>query len=176
MIFRETDLDGVVVVELDLSVDERGSFARTFDVDEWRNRGLCPDVSQCSVSRNADRGTLRGMHYQAEPYGEHKLVRCSRGAIFDVALDLRPESETFCSWVGVELSEGSDTMLHIPAGCAHGFVTLAAGTEVLYQISTPYMPSHARGVRWDDPGFDIRWPVTPTTMSERDRSYPDFVR
>lgn len=174
MIFRDGGLAGLVIVELKETVDDRGSFARTFDAAEWARRGLCARVVQCNLSRNTERATLRGMHYQDAPHGEHKLVRCSRGAIFDVAVDLRPESTTFCSWFGLELSEENGLMLHIPPGFAHGFVTLTPGAEVLYQMSDPYVPSHSRGVRWDDPAFGIDWPVTPTSMSDRDRSYPDF--
>lgn len=174
MIFRETALEGLLVVQPDAATDDRGSFVRTFDAAAWEQRGLPAGVVQCSVSRNTERATLRGLHYQDAPHGEHKLVRCSRGAIFDVAVDLRRGSPTFRRWFGLELSEQNDTMLHIPPGFAHGFVTLTAGAEVSYQMAEPYLPSHSRGVRWDDPAFGIEWPVTPTKMSERDRTYPDF--
>jgi dTDP-4-dehydrorhamnose 3,5-epimerase len=174
LIFRERDLAGLVTIELEEAVDDRGSFARTFDAAAWEEHGLCARVVQSSRSRNTERATLRGLHYQAAPHGEHKLVRCSRGAIFDVAVDLRAESPTFCRWFGLELSEQNGTMLYIPPGFAHGFVTLTPAAEVLYQMSEPYMPSHARGVRWDDPVFGIDWPLLPASMSERDRTYPDF--
>lgn len=136
---------------------------------------MSPHVRQCSLSRNVSRGTLRGMHYQAPPHGECKLVRCSRGAIFDVAVDLRPESPTFRRWYGIELSDENDTMLYIPEGFAHGFLTLTDSSEVLYQISVAYAPDHARGVRWNDAAFAIAWPEQPRVLSERDRSFPDFT-
>lgn len=175
MIVRETGLAGLHVVELEPIRDERGVFARTFDAAEWEARGMSPHVRQCSLSRNVSRGTLRGMHYQAAPHGECKLVRCSRGAIFDVAVDLRPESPTFRRWYGIELSDENDTLLYIPEGFAHGFLTLTDASEVLYQISTAYAPDHARGVRWDDAAFAIAWPEQPRVLSARDRSFPDFT-
>jgi dTDP-4-dehydrorhamnose 3,5-epimerase len=176
MKFRETELAGVVIVELERVMDGRGTFARTFDANEWSERGLSPSILQCSVSSNPARGTLRGMHFQENPYAESKLVRCSRGAIYDVAVDLRRDSPSFCRWVGVELSEENGRMLHIAEGLAHGFLTLAADTEVAYQISSAYVPQAARGVRWDDPAFGIDWPSPPVVISERDRTFPDFVR
>ncbi len=175
MNFRETDLEGVVVVELEPIADERGSFARTFDAAAWEARGLSARVVECSLSRNLARGTLRGMHYQAAPNAETKLVRCSRGRIFDVAVDLRPRSATYCRWFGLELSDENGRMLYLPEGIAHGFLTLTAGAEVLYQMSDVYVPASARGVRWDDPAFGIEWPATPQVISSRDRAYPDFV-
>ena len=175
MIVRETELPGVHVIELEPAVDERGSFARTFDAAEWEAQGLSPRVVQCSLSRNISRGTLRGMHYQDAPHAECKLVRCSRGAIFDVAVDLRPDSPAFRRWYGLELSAENDRMLYIPEGCAHGFLTLTDSTEVLYQISASYSPEHARGVRWDDESFGIEWPDAPRVMSQRDRGFPDFT-
>jgi dTDP-4-dehydrorhamnose 3,5-epimerase len=173
-----TPLAGVAVVELDLLEDERGSFARTFDAEAFRAAGLDPRVAQCNTSFNARAGTLRGLHYQAEPHGEGKLVRCTRGAIFDVAVDLRPGSETFCRWFGVELRAGGSASLYIPAGLAHGFQTLADASEVHYQMTYPYVPEAARGVRWDDPAFGIAWPdpgPAGRTLSPRDAAYPDFV-
>lgn len=174
MIFRETQLAGLVVVELEPISDERGSFARTFDSAEWEARGMPAGVSQCNLSRNLQRGTLRGMHYQDEPYGESKLVRCARGSIFDVAIDLRPASATFRRWFGLELSSENGCMLSIPEGFAHGFLTLTELSEVEYLMSTPYVPTHARGVRWDDPAFGIEWPAPPLVISERDRGFDDF--
>jgi dTDP-4-dehydrorhamnose 3,5-epimerase len=176
MNFVETGLQGLIVVELEPSSDERGSFARTFDSAEWEARGMCPRVVQCNLSRNVLRYTLRGLHYQDEPQAETKLVRCSRGTVFDVAVDLRPDSATFRRWFGLELSEDNGRMLHIPGGFAHGFLTLSDASEVLYQMSEAYVPSLARGVRWDDPAFAIDWPASPLVMSERDRSFPDFSR
>lgn len=174
MIFRETGFGGLVVIELELVGDERGSFARTFDAAEWAANGMSARVVQCNLSRNARRRTLRGLHYQADPYGEAKLVRCSRGAVYDVAVDLRRDSPTFRGWFGLELSEANDRMLYIPEGFAHGFLTLTDDTEVLYQMSSEYAPDAARGVRWDDPAFGIEWPEEPLVVSERDRAFPDF--
>lgn len=129
---------------------------------------------QCNVSFNKRKGTLRGMHYQAAPFEEIKLVRCNRGAIYDAIIDLRPASPTFKQHIGVELTAENGTMLYIPAGFAHGFQTLADDTEVFYQMSEYYSPEHARGVRWDDPAFGIRWPAAERILTDRDRTYPDF--
>jgi dTDP-4-dehydrorhamnose 3,5-epimerase len=172
----DTPLPGVWAIELERHGDERGWFARTFDRDEFRARGLNPDVVQCNASFNSLRDTLRGMHYQAEPHGEPKLVRCVRGAIFDVAVDLRPDSPTYCRWHGVELTSENGLALYIPAGLAHGFQTLSDDCEVLYQMGHHYVPDAARGVRYDDPAFGIEWPepCVERLVSERDASYPDF--
>jgi len=170
MILRPTPLEGVRVVEPERVHDERGFFARTYDVAD-----LGP-VVQMSTSFNARAGTLRGLHFQADPHGEDKLVRCTRGAIFDVAVDLRPGFPTRHRWFGVELTEENGVALWIPKGFAHGFQTLVDDTEVLYAMSTPYVPGAGRGVRWDDPAFAIEWPKPPAggrTMSERDATYPD---
>jgi dTDP-4-dehydrorhamnose 3,5-epimerase len=177
VIFTETLLPGVFVVALEAIEDERGSFARTFSVADFTAQGLDPAVVQCSVSFNLRAGTLRGMHYQEAPHAESKLVRCTRGAIFDVAVDLRPDSPTYCGWFGIELTPGNGRMLYIPEGLAHGFQTLADETEVHYQISHEYVPSAAGGVRWNDPVFGIEWPRAQAdhTISERDRTYPDFT-
>jgi dTDP-4-dehydrorhamnose 3,5-epimerase len=172
--FTETPLSGAFVIELDLLTDERGHFARTFDAAEFADHGLDPAVVQCNTSLNARRGTLRGMHYQAHPDGEAKLVRCTRGSIFDVAVDLRPDSETYCRWFGAELSADSGRMLYIPVGMAHGFQTLTDDAEVHYQMSHRYVPEQARGVRFDDPAFGIEWPVPDPIVSERDAGYPHF--
>ena len=178
MLFHETEVAGCYVVELERMTDERGSFARTFAAADFAARGLDDRVAECSTSFNAKAGTLRGMHYQAAPHGEAKLVRCTRGAIYDVALDLRPGSETYLRWAGVELSADDGRALFVPDGCAHGFQTLVDGAEILYQISVPYEPAAARGVRWDDPAFGIAWPPAPAggrTISPRDAGYPDFA-
>jgi dTDP-4-dehydrorhamnose 3,5-epimerase len=177
MQFLQTPLAGAWVVELDLLGDERGWFARTFDAEEFRARGLNDAVAQCNASFNAHSGTLRGMHYQAEPHGESKLVRCVRGAVFDVAVDLRQGSPTRCRWHGVELSAENRLAFYIPAGLAHGFQTLTEDCEVLYQMGHHYVPEAARGVRWDDPAFAIEWPQPQgeRVISDRDRRYPDFV-
>jgi dTDP-4-dehydrorhamnose 3,5-epimerase len=174
----QTPLAGMWVVELELVTDERGSFARTFDAHEFRERGMDPAVLQCNTSFNARAGTLRGMHFQAAPYAEPKLVRCVRGSIFDVALDVRPESPTYCRWHGVELSADNGRMLFIPRGFAHGYQTLLDGCEILYQMGERYVPDAARGIRWDDPAFAIEWPSAAgeRVISARDRSYADFER
>jgi dTDP-4-dehydrorhamnose 3,5-epimerase len=176
--FLETPLPGVWLIEPERVEDERGWFARTFDREEFRARGLNPEVVQCNSSHNLRRDTLRGMHYQAEPHGESKLVRCTRGAIFDVAVDLRSDSPSYCAWHGVELSAENGHALYIPAGLAHGFQTLADGCDVLYQMGHRFVPEAARGVRWNDPAFGIEWPDTHgvRTISEKDSSYPDLQK
>jgi dTDP-4-dehydrorhamnose 3,5-epimerase len=174
--FDESPLPGAWVIDLDLLGDRRGWFARTFDAEAFRARGLDPCAVQGSASFSARRDTIRGMHYQAEPHAEPKLVRCVRGAIFDVAVDLRPESPTFRHWHGVELSAANHRAFYLPPGMAHGFQTIAENCEVLYQMGHPYVPQAARGVRWDDPAFAIEWPNArgELTISERDRAHPDF--
>ena len=175
MRFLPTAAPPATIIDPEPIEDERGAFARTFCRDEFRARGLNPDLAQCSVSFNRLRGTLRGMHYQAAPHAEAKLVRCTAGTIFDVALDLRPGSPTRGRWVGVELTARNRRMLYVPEGFAHGFQTLEDGAEVSYQISAPYEPSASRGVRWDDPAFGIRWPAAETRiLAPRDAGYPDF--
>ncbi len=176
MRFLETALAGVWVIEPERLSDERGWFARTFDAEEFRARGMNPHVEQCNASFNARRDTLRGMHYQAEPHGESKLVRCVRGAIFDVAVDLRAGSDTYCAWHGVELSAENGLALYVPAGLAHGFQTLSEDCEVIYQMGQPFVPAAARGVRFDDPAFAITWPEAAGELivSAKDRAYPDF--
>jgi dTDP-4-dehydrorhamnose 3,5-epimerase len=174
---RATELQGAHVVELEPLQDERGWFARTFDAAAFEELGLDARVSQCNTSFNARAGTLRGLHYQAEPHGEAKLVRCTRGAIYDVIVDLRRGSRTYCRWLGIELRGDGVESLFVPAGFAHGFQTLEEASEVHYQMSHHYVPEAARGVRWDDPAFAIDWPEPPPggrTISERDASYPDF--
>lgn len=176
MKFAPTPLPGAWVIEPELLGDERGWFARTFEVEELRTRGMNPEIAQCNASFNARRGTLRGMHYQADPHGESKLVRCVRGRIFDVALDLRPDSPAYLAWHAVELSAENRAAFYIPAGLAHGFQTLTDDCEVLYQMGYRYVPEAARGVRYDDPAFGIAWPSAGMrlTISERDLAYPDF--
>jgi dTDP-4-dehydrorhamnose 3,5-epimerase len=174
MIFRATGIDGAWVIEAEQLGDERGFFARTWDAEEFAERGLNPRLAQCSISYNRARGTLRGLHYQAAPFEEAKLVRCTAGAIFDVVVDLRPESSSFKGWFGEELSAENRRALYVPEGCAHGFLTLADDSEVHYQISQFYSPEAARGVRWDDPAFGITWPGEVVVINDRDRTYPDF--
>lgn len=172
MVFTETKLSGAHVIEPEKLEDERGVFARVFCQNEFKAHGLNPRLAQCSISYNRRSGTLRGMHYQAAPHEETKLVRCTAGAIYDVVVDLRPGSRTFRQWVGVELTAQDRKMLYIPAGLAHGFQTLQADTEVFYQISEFYHPECARGIRWNDPTFGIVWPLPDPFMSDRDRTYP----
>jgi dTDP-4-dehydrorhamnose 3,5-epimerase len=173
MQFTATDIDGVVVVDLDLMSDERGAFARLHCPDEFAAAGHPFVPQQTSLSRNARAGTLRGMHYEAAPHEEAKLVRVVRGRIFDVAVDLRSSSPTYRRWTGTELSAQNGRALLIGKGMAHGFITLEDDTDVLYQIDRIFEPGHGRGVRWNDPAFGIEWPTTPLVISERDAGYRD---
>ena len=174
MIFTETPLKGAFLIDPERREDERGFFARTWCQREFEAQGLKTTWVQCNISFNQKKGTLRGMHYQAPPYSETKLVRCTEGAIYDVILDLRPDSPSFKRWIAVELTADNRRMLFIPEGFAHGFQTLVDSTEVFYQISAFYAPAYVRGVRWDDPAFGIAWPPDERTISERDRNYPGF--
>lgn len=175
MTFQETKLPGVFEVHLELKSDERGFFARSWCQREFERNGLNPRVVQCNVSFNTRKGTLRGMHFQAAPYAETKLVRCTKGAIYDVALDLRPHSPTYKQWTDAVLTAANRCMLYIPEGCAHGFLTLEDETEVFYQMSEFYNAESGCGVRWNDPAFQIAWPGDVEVISERDRTYPDFA-
>jgi len=170
VLFIETKLAGVYIIELEKIEDDRGFFARTFCQREFEAHGLNPRIAQCSVSFNRRKGTLRGMHYQVAPYEESKLVRCTMGAIYDVAVDLRPDSLTHKQWMAVELTEDNRRALYIPAGCAHGFQTLEDNSEVFYQMSEVYHPECARGLRWNDPVFGIQWPSETLVASARDSS------
>jgi dTDP-4-dehydrorhamnose 3,5-epimerase len=174
VICRETTIPGAYVLELEPRTDERGFFARTWCRHEFTRLGLEPELAQCSLSHNYRVGTLRGMHYQGKPHEEAKLVRCTAGAIFDVLLDLRPASPTYLRWFAAELTADNRKSLYVPKGVAHGFQTLVDNTEVFYQISEPYYPDLACGVRWDDSAFGIRWPLPDPILSPRDRSYPDY--
>ena len=174
MIFRQTKLPGVFEVDIEPRHDDRGFFARCWCREEFEKNSLNSKLVQCSISFNRQRGTLRGMHYQAAPHVEAKVVRCTAGGLYDVVLDLRPEMPTFREWIAVELTPANRKMIYIPEGCAHGFLTLEDDTEVFYQMSEFYHPEAARGVRWDDPSFRIAWPGPPEVISERDRLYPDF--
>jgi dTDP-4-dehydrorhamnose 3,5-epimerase len=174
MTYEKTPIPGAWVVGLEPHSDERGFFARLFCADEFAQRGLATDFVQISDSLSTERGTLRGMHYQVAPGAEAKLVRVVRGSLFDVVLDLRPDSDAFKRWFGVELSAENRLMMYVPEGCAHGFLTLEPETEVVYFVSAPYSAELARGVRWNDPQFGIVWPSPPRVISERDRSFPDF--
>lgn len=174
MNFVSTKLSGVVEIYLEPKCDRRGLFARTWCQQEFEEHGLNPRVVQCSVSFNHLKGTFRGMHYQVAPHEEAKLVRCTRGSVYDIVLDLRPGSATYTEWVTVVLNANERNMVYIPEGCAHGFLTLEDESELYYQMSAPYDPSAARGVRWDDPAFQICLPEAVNVIAERDLSYPNF--
>jgi dTDP-4-dehydrorhamnose 3,5-epimerase len=170
--FTEAALPGAYLVDLAPVSDARGFFARSYDPEEFAARGLGPPLSQCSVSYNVRKATLRGMHYQVAPHQEHKLVRCTAGAIFDVIVDLRPASSHYRRWFGTELNAQNRRALFIPPGFAHGFITLIEHSEVFYMISTAHSAAHGRGVRWDDPAFGIEWPLRPSVIATRDAEYP----
>jgi len=173
--FIQIRLKGAYIVQPEPLTDERGFFARTWCVREFESRGLETRLVQCNISYNRSKGTLRGMHYQTPPFDEDKLVRCTRGAIHDVIIDLRRNSMTFGKHIGVTLTAENRTMLYVPKGFAHGFLTLEDGSEVHYQMSEFYAPECAQGIRWDDPYFGVEWPGEVRVISEKDRSYPDYV-
>jgi len=175
MKFIETPIKKVFVLELHRLEDERGFFARSWCREEFESRGLNPDLAQCSISFNKKKGTLRGMHYQIKPHEEAKVVRCTMGAIHDVVIDLKPGSPTLKRWFAVKLSAENHKMLYIPEGLAHGFVTLEDNSEVFYQISELYHPECARGVRWNDRAFGIKWPRKVNVIAERDANHKDFT-
>jgi dTDP-4-dehydrorhamnose 3,5-epimerase len=175
MIFTETKLKGAFIVELAPHYDERGFFARSWCRREFQEHGLNPNLVQCNISYNKKKGTLRGMHLQLAPFVEAKLVRCTRGKIYDVIIDLRQGSPTCLQWLGVELFASSHQMLYVPEGFAHGFQTLEDDTEVFYQMSEFYSPECSRGLRWDDPVFGIAWPLPVSVISSKDATLPDFV-
>jgi dTDP-4-dehydrorhamnose 3,5-epimerase len=175
MKFHETELQGAFVIELDKMEDNRGFFARSWCQQEFEEHGLVPRVVQANLSFNDKAGTLRGMHYQISPYEETKLVRCTRGALYDVILDLRPESPTYKRWIGVELTEQNYKMLYVPASFAHAFITLEDNTEAAYFVSEAYTPGAERGLRWDDPTFGITWPRSVEVISGKDANWPDFT-
>ncbi len=174
MTFHEAKLPGVREIRIEPRPDERGFFARCWCREEFESNGLTARIAQCSISLNVRKGTLRGMHHQVPPHEETKIVRCTRGSMYDVVVDLRPDSPMFKHWIAVVLSAEERNMLYVPEGCAHGFLTLEDNTEVFYQISEFHSPESARGVRWDDPAFGIVWPSQPEVISERDRTYPNF--
>lgn len=176
MRFIETELPGAYLIELEALTDERGFFARSFCQEEFAAHGLKVDVRQCNVSFNRVKGTLRGMHFQLPPKAEAKLVRCTRGAIHDVIIDLRPASATYCRWISVELTGDNHRALYIPEGFAHGFQTLEDNSEVFYQMYEFFAPGSASGVRWNDPAFGLDWPLPNPIISEKDLSYPDFEK
>jgi dTDP-4-dehydrorhamnose 3,5-epimerase len=175
MIFKETKLKGTYIIEIEPIQDERGLFARTWCKNEFEEHGLNSNLVQCNISFNKKRGTLRGLHYQTTPYEEDKLVRCTRGSIYDVIIDLRPNSKTYKQCVSVEITSENRKMLYIPKGFAHGFQTLEDNTEVFYQMSEFYHDECARGIRWDDAVFGIKWPVEEKIIiSSKDKSWGDF--
>jgi len=174
MIFTETKLKGPYIIELEPLEDERGFFARSFCQKEFEEHGLNPFIVQCNVSFNKEKGTLRGMHYQVAPHEEAKLVSCIKGAIYDVIIDLRPDSATYCQWFAVELSAENYKMLYVPESFAHGFQTLEDNTVVFYQMSEFFHPECAGGVRWDDPAFEIEWPIKKLIVSSKDKSIGRF--
>jgi|SRR5262252_5940905 len=172
MKFHETSVCGVFIIEPDKFADERGFLACSWTPEEFAAHGLNPRLAQCNLSYNKRRGTLRGMHFQSKPYEQAKLVRCTRGAIYDVAIDLRQDSPTRDRWFGAELTADNHRMLYVPEGCAHGYQTLLDDSESFYQLSESYHPESAGGVRWDDPAFGIQWPLPVTVIAERDATYP----
>jgi len=172
MTFTELGLKGVYLIEIEPVPDERGFFARCWSRDEFAAHGLLDDLSECNLSFNKHRGTLRGLHYQVTPFEQAKLVRCTQGSIYDVIVDLRVGSPTHGRWEALEITTKSRRMVYVPKGCAHGFMTLSDSTEVAYQMSGNYAPTHARGIRWDDPTLAVTWPIAPTLISTRDRSHP----
>jgi dTDP-4-dehydrorhamnose 3,5-epimerase len=177
MRFQELEIPDVWVIEPDVFPDDRGTFARAWVPEELQARGLETHIAQASLTSNHRRGTVRGMHFQAAPFEEVKLVRAVRGAVFDVAVDLRPDSPTYCRWVGVELTAENRKSLYLPRGMAHGYQTLTDQADIFYFVSAPYTPSHQRGVRWNDPAFHIEWPLgAPDVVHPRDAGYPDYVR
>jgi dTDP-4-dehydrorhamnose 3,5-epimerase len=171
MIFTESPLPGAYVIDMERLTDERGFFARAYCAEEFAANGLEPELRQCSVSRNTLKGTLRGLHYQGAPHEEHKLVRCTAGAIFDVVVDIRPDSTNYRRWFGTQLSSENHRALFIPPGFAHGFITLSDNAEVYYMISVAHAAGHARGFRWNDAAFGIQWPIQPRVISARDAAY-----
>jgi len=178
MVFKETKLKGAYIIEIEKKQDVRGFFARSFCEQEFQQHGISFRIAQCNVSFNRSKGTLRGMHYQSAPYEEAKLVSCTSGAIYDVIIDLMPDSTTYCKWIAVKLSANDHKMLYVPKGFAHGFQTLNDNTTVFYQMAEFYHPKSAKGIRWDDFAFQIKWPIIKEgiIISENDRNYPLFKK
>jgi dTDP-4-dehydrorhamnose 3,5-epimerase len=176
MIFTETKITGAFIIDIEPHADERGFFSRSFCRHEFEAHGLSPIVAQCNISLNHKRGTIRGMHFQTAPHEEAKLVRCTRGEIFDVVVDLRPASPTHTQWVGVRLDDRNHRMLYVPAGCGHGFQSLTDDAEVTYQVSEFFAPTAASGYRYDDPAFGITWPLPLSVISQADSSWPPYTR
>ena len=175
MLFTEAPLKGAFIIDIAPIEDDRGFFARTWAPEEFERRGLDPTLAQCNASWNRTKGTLRGMHLQTDPFSEVKIVRCTHGALLDVIVDLRKSSPTYRQWTSVELTAMNRRALYVPKGFAHGYITLTDNVEAYYHVSTPYSPPHSSGVRWNDPAFGITWPFAPSVISEKDRTWPDFV-
>lgn len=175
MIFKETKLKGAYVIDIEKLNDERGFFARAWCQKEFIDNGLESNLAQVNVSYNKVKGTLRGMHYQIAPYQEVKIVRCTKGAIYDVIIDLRAESPTFKKWIGVELTSDNYRLLYVPEDFGHGFQTLVDNTEITYQVSQFYSPGAERGIRWNDPVLEIDWPLKPSMISDKDKNWPDYL-
>jgi dTDP-4-dehydrorhamnose 3,5-epimerase len=174
MIFSKTKLSNACIIEIEKEEDDRGFFARIWDGKKFLENGINDEFLQYSISLSKKKGTIRGMHYQKKPFEESKIIRCTRGSIFDVIIDLRPDSKTFKEWFGIELSENNYRCLYIPKGFAHGFQTLEDNSEVIYQISEMYKPEYAKGICWNDKFFEIKWPLIPTIMSEKDKKFQKF--
>jgi len=173
MIFKETKLKGAYIIELEKREDDRGFFARAWCIKEFEEHGLTTNLVQANIAFNKSAGTLRGLHYQDPPYGEIKLVRCTRGSLYDVMVDLRPGSSTYRQWIGVELTSDNHRMVYVPEGFAHGYLTLQDNTEVFYQVSQFYFPDFERGLRYDDPEIGIDWPITVKIISDKDKGWSD---
>ena len=174
MKFKETELNGAFIIEIEKIKDKRGFFARAWCQNEFKTHGLTPLVVQTNISYNKKKGTLRGMHYQKTPYEESKFIRCTRGAIIDVIIDLRPDSSTYKKWISVNLTADNYKMIFVPEGFAHGFQTLSDHAEILYQVSQFYTPGSEDGIRWNEPGFGIKWPLEVTVISDKDMNWPDY--
>lgn len=176
MNFSATPIQGAFTIEAEPISDNRGYFARTYCQEEFTKHGLIIPFVQCNLSHNHKRGTIRGMHYQSAPFEEAKVVSCTQGSIYDVIIDMRPSSASYLKWFSVELNETNTKMIYIPEGCAHGFQTLEDGVQVYYQMSSMFEPSASKGIRWNDPFFNIEWPLKCEVISDKDLSYPDFIR
>ena len=176
MKFSKTAIEGLQIIEQERQTDNRGYFARTFCEQELKQAGINFSICQSSISFNIQKGTLRGMHFQLAPKPEAKIIRCTRGAVFDVAVDLRKNSSSYLKWVSTELSEENGRAFYIPVGCAHGFITLLPNTELLYMMDVEYYATSAGGVRWNDKAFGIKWPSEPTLMSDKDAVWPDYAQ
>ena len=174
MIFTELKLKGAFLIEVQKIQDDRGFFGRVWCQNEFKEHGLNPDIKQINTSLTLKKGTVRGMHYQVDPYQETKFIRCTRGCIYDIIIDLRPESPTFMQWVGNELSQDNYRMVYVPENFAHGFISLEDNSEVYYLVSEPYTPGAERGIRWDDNAFNIKWPIPVDIVSEKDSALADF--